>query len=91
MPDVQMNDGFFRSILRSDAVEALTRAAAQRVLIEAKAKAPVKTGAYRDSLQIVKVHHANRDTYEVGSDRDYALLVEGRHGTLGRAVRSVRR
>lgn len=88
---VNLNEDFFRNILKSEAVDALCRASAERVLAEARAKAPVDTGDYRDHLHIEVVHHAYRDTYEVGSDSGHTLAVEARHGTLGRALRSARR
>lgn len=91
MTDVQLNDDWFRSILSSPGVQSLCRAKAEAALAQARATAPVKTGAYRNSLKIVPVKHEYRTTYEVVSDCDHALAVESQRGTLARALRSVRR
>jgi hypothetical protein len=56
-----------------------------RVLSDAQMHAPVKTGAYRDSLKVETVH-TDRMVKRVSSDVDYALIVEARTGTLARSL-----
>lgn len=75
-------------ILRSPQVEAKCEEVAHRVLAEAQAIAPVKTGAYKRSLHIEKISHAHRDTFAVVADVPYAAYVEYQHGTLAKAAKA---
>lgn len=58
----------------------------QRVLNDAQGRAPVLTGAYRDSLQVETVHNPTRMVKRVSSNVDYAMIVEARKGVLARAL-----
>lgn len=76
------------NLLRSPQVEAKCEEVAHRVLAEAQAIAPVKTGAYKKSLHIEKISHAHRDTFAVVADVPYTTYVEAVHGTLARAAKA---
>ena len=81
---VRLTDGM-RALLNDDGVRAELTARAGRVLDAAQAGAPVKTGAYRDSLHIAQ-GTTDRAAVAVGSDVPYALRVEAEHGVLARAL-----
>lgn len=85
-----VDGGDLSKVLRMPEVVAATRAKAEKVLAQAQATAPVKTGTYKRSLKIVVEHHAHRDTYSVLADVPYATYVESRHGTLARAMRAAK-
>lgn len=95
----ELNEQWFRDMLTSPSVEALTKSKAQIVLAQAKILAPKKdgspehkrrTGAYHRSLKIVKVPHEYRNAYKVLSDSPYGLFVEARYHVLKRALRSAK-
>lgn len=75
-------------VLRSPQVEAKCEEVAHRVLAQAQAIAPVKTGAYKRSLHIEKISHAHRDTFAVVADAPHSVYVEAAHGTLARAAKA---
>jgi hypothetical protein len=82
---VRLNHAWFAAFLKSDKARQIVRPAAERVLAEAQATAPVKTGAYRDSLHIID-GTTDRAVEGIGSDLPYALSVEARDSTLRRAL-----
>lgn len=88
---VDFNESFFDAILHSAGVESLCRQKADAVLQEAKATAPVKTGDYRDGIEIKVVHHAHRDTYQVVGTDAKTVLVESKRGVLARALKAVKK
>ena len=85
--ELRFDDFYFKRILRSAGVNALTKAAAEKVLARAKATAPVDTGAYRKGLQIKKTGAATRDVYLVVGTDWKTLLVESKTGNLARALK----
>lgn len=87
---VDFDEGFFDEVLNSPNVRAQVDLAAARMLAEARAKAPVDSGRYRDSLHIEHVEHAHRQTALVVADSDNAMLVESQTGNLARARRKAR-
>lgn len=66
-------------------VEAVLEREAQQSLDRAKASAPVRTGAYKDSLHIETVH-TDRMVKRVVADVDYARIVEADTGNLARSL-----
>jgi hypothetical protein len=66
-------------------VEAVLEREAQQSLDRAKASAPVRTGAYKDSLHIETVH-TDRMVKRVVADVDYAPVVEAGTGNLARSL-----
>jgi hypothetical protein len=88
--NVQFNEGFFESILRTAPVEALVDGVGNRTLDIAQATAPVDTEEYRDGLHIE--HHESRyrrTTRVVGSDPK-TLLIESTTGNLARALKGAK-
>jgi hypothetical protein len=88
---VDFNDKFFDDILRSAGVRQLTRSAAERVLAQAVASAPVDTGAYRDGLGIEEVEHEHRTTAMVVGHDPKTMLIESKTQNLLRALRKARK
>lgn len=58
---------------------------AQAVLAQAESIAPVKTGNYRDGLQVVE-EHTDRVVFRVGSKAPHAHLVEAQSGVMAKAL-----
>lgn len=83
-------EGFFDEVLNSPNVRAQVDLAANRMLAEARATAPVDSGRYRDSLHIEHVMHEHRQTALVVADSDNAMLVESQTGNLARARRKAK-
>lgn len=87
---IDFDEGFFDEVLNSPNVRAQVDLAANRMLAEARAKAPVDSGRYRDSLHIEHVMHEHRQTALVVADSDNAMLVESQTGNLARARRKAK-
>lgn len=87
---IDFNDSFFDEILNSAGVNALTQAAAERALAEAKANAPVKTVAYRDGLRIEQVKRAHRTTQMVVGHDPKTMLIESQTGNLAKALKKAK-
>ena len=88
---VNFNPKFFDQIGKSAGVERLSQDAAQRVLANAKAAAPVDTGDYKEGLHIEKEGGRYRTVFRVVGDDWKTLLVEAWTGNLARAVQKVAR
>jgi hypothetical protein len=88
---VDFNQAYFDNILRSAGVEALCQGKAEDALAIARSTAPVDTGAYRDGLEIEKVPHKYRDTYEVVGHDKKTLIIESKTGNLARALKAVKK
>jgi hypothetical protein len=82
---VRFHPEAFVEILNSPGVGEDLKARGERMLAQARATAPVVTGTYRDSLELV-VEHTDRVRIKVQSTVPYGLKVEAEHGTLARAV-----
>lgn len=87
---VEFNDSFFESILRSSGVKSLCSQKAEKVLQAAKASAPVDSGAYRDGLQLRTVSRAHRDTIMVVGTDAKTMLIESKTGNLARALKAAK-
>lgn len=83
---VDFNEEFFRDIGTAPELVTIERGIAQRVLEEAVASAPKRSGDYARSLSIEVERHTYRDTVQVVSSDPFAMLVEAKHGTLARAL-----
>ena len=88
---VQFDQSYFDNILRSSGVQALEKAAAERVLAAAKASAPVDTGDYKAGLRIEKAEAKHRTVYLVVGTDWKTLLIEAKLGVLARALKSAGR
>lgn len=75
-----------RAVLSSTAIRAALRDEAQPMLAEFQRRAPVETGAYRDSGKIVDATTDRAVVRVVVTDRK-AMLIESRLGVLARALR----
>lgn len=71
--------------LKSEEAREVCEPIAEATLARAKADAPVRTGAYRNSLKIVN-DTTDRAVVRVGSSLPYAGLVEALTGNLARAL-----
>lgn len=85
-PRVALNGAGVHALLNAPGVVKDLERRAAAVAAEARANAPVKTGAYRDSVRVETVEHPTRTVVRVVADVDHALVVEGAHGTLTRAI-----
>ena len=83
---VELNGRAMGELLKSDDVRSELTKRAESVLSQARATAPVDTGAYRDSLHVAQDSTAHRATVKVVSDADHAPIVEVRTGNLARAL-----
>lgn len=81
---VQLTDGM-AELLVADGVRERLREIGGRVLEQARSTAPVATGAYRDSLELVE-DTTDRAVVRVGSPLPYAPSIEARTGHLARAL-----
>lgn len=87
---IEFNEDFFDEVLNSAQVRALVDLAAERVVAQAKATAPVRTGAYRDSIHVQHTQAAHRQVAEVVADVPYGIFVESRTGNLARAAKAAK-
>lgn len=87
---IEFNQQYFNEILKSAGVEALCKAKADEALAVAKSTAPVKTGAYKNSLRTVRAERRYRTAWLVEGTDSKTLLVESRIGNLARALKAVR-
>ena len=74
-----------RTLLNGTEVTDFVGRLGSRVRDRARATAPVMSGTYRDSVQLV-VEHTDRARARVLSTVPYAMKVEATHGTLLRAL-----
>lgn len=85
--DVSFNAQFFNEIMRSPAVQNMTRATAEKVLSAAQSTAPVDTGAYKAGLTITVKKAKYRDVILVVGTDWKTMLVESKTGNLARALK----
>lgn len=88
MAKVIFNNGSLDTLLRSAAIEQVLRSHAEPVAAAARASAPVVTGTYRDSIEVVADQHATRVVVHVVARARHAHLVEARTGNLARSLGS---
>lgn len=80
----QRNSRGFDELLKADFIrDDLTRRA-EAIAAQARATAPVKTGAYRDSIKVVQDTSDRAVARVIATDRK-APLVEAKTGNLSRA------
>lgn len=84
-PRVKLDSRGVREILTSAGVRADLRSRGERVASAARASAPVKTGNYRDRIDVWDAT-TDRAVVRVGSRAPHAHLVEARTGTMARAL-----
>jgi hypothetical protein len=75
------------AMLHEGWVASMVESRAQRVAAAARASAPVgETGNYQASIHVTVESHPERVVAHVGSDVDYAMIVEANTGNLARAL-----
>jgi hypothetical protein len=82
------NPAFFQEMLTSPGVQEALRPVGERVLSAAVAGAPMASGDYAASLQLVVERHGKRAAAHVFSDDPAGNLIERRHHTLRNALGS---
>lgn len=82
------NSAGWRKVLRSDQAQAATNQVAERKAAVARSIARVDTGAYRDSIHVEEAPTNNRARSVVVADVPYALVLEAKDNTLGKALAS---
>ena len=73
-------------LLTGSAMEKIITEQANIITERARSLAPVKSGAYWDSIRVVIDHHPSRVTAHVGAHVDYGNVVESRSHVLRRAL-----
>lgn len=84
---MQFNDTFIGRLLVSAEVEGLVMDAAEEVAAQARATAPVDTGAYRGGIVTAKKYQ-QRVVGLVQATDPGSMAIEARTGNLARAVRA---
>lgn len=87
---VVINNDFFAGLGKDPGVEDLCHRATEAIAAQARAKAPVDTGDYRDSITVEKRQSRYRTVFRVVADSDHAMGVEARTGNLARALNGTR-
>lgn len=85
MATVKLNSGGMGDLLKSAAMYAILEPEAQKVLNAARSSAPVASGAYRDSLKIVR-ETTDRAVVRVVSTAPHGMIVEANTGNLARSL-----
>jgi hypothetical protein len=75
-----------RDILRSPEMGRIVADAAEVISERAKSIAPVRSGAYRESIKVVSDVHASRVASHIGPHVPYGLIVELHDHTMRRAL-----
>lgn len=87
---MKFNQKFFDDLLVSAPVEKLVTDAANKVAAVAQSTAPVDSGDYKRGIKVSKKRQ-KRVVGLVQATDPKSMIIEARHGTLARAVRSVGR
>lgn len=92
MMDVRIdwNESFFQNVLKSPEVAGLCEQAATAAAAAARATAPVKTGAYRESIHVEKKQGKTRAWCKIVADDEKAGLIESKTGNMRRALSKAR-
>jgi hypothetical protein len=83
---VKLNHAGMRELLTSAGVQQDLDNRTERMAAAAQAAAPVQSGDYRDSIHAEPAPTRKRARAKVVADVPYALVVEAKHRTLGRAL-----
>jgi hypothetical protein len=82
---IVINHAGMSELLKSDGVRALLRDKAEAVASRARSSAPVASGEYRDSIDVVSAT-TDRAVERVVATAPHALIVEAKTGNLARAL-----
>lgn len=83
---IKLKSRGMKELLSSRAVERQLTELAEKVKARGKATAPVRTGAYRDSIHVESVQHPSRVVVRVKAGVSYGWAVEAMTGNLARAL-----
>jgi RNA-splicing ligase RtcB len=83
---IELNRAGIRELLKSPEVAAELHRRAERVASAARASAPVATGAYLASIEVVDEVHKDRVVSRVYAKAPYSMTVEANTGNLARAL-----
>ena len=84
-PKVRLHSSGVLDMLKDDGIREALQKPAEAVLQRAQSGAPVKSGAYRDSLSL-EDDTTDRAVVRVGAHVPYGMTVEARTGVLARAL-----
>lgn len=59
---------------------------AERIAAKQRADAPVRSGAYRDSVRVIREQHPTRPAFHIGPTVDYGMVVEAERGVVARSI-----
>lgn len=88
--EVTFNTVYFDEILQSAEIDDLSKAAAERALVVAKAQAPVDTHAYQRRLAVERRLSRYRAAWRVVGRDKKTMLVEAKTGNLARALKAAK-
>lgn len=88
---MQFNERYFDELLKSAPVDGLVSRITDGIAADARATAPVDTGAYRAGIVRRKKTTAHRVVQLVVASDPKSLIVEARTGNLVRALRRRKR
>ena len=88
---MSFSNAFFEELGRSPGIVSVCDEAAERIAEIARATAPVKTGAYRNSITTADAPRRGRHITEVIASDPAAVAIEAKFGTLARATIKARR
>ena len=83
---MSFSNAFFEELGRSPGIVSVCDEAAERIAEIARATAPVKTGAYRQLIEVQHGKRAGRHASEVVAADPGAVSIEAKFGTLARAT-----
>jgi len=83
---IELNKSGIKALLKSPEVAAELHRRAERAASAARASAPVDTGTYKASIEVVDEVHKDRVVSKVVADVGYAMFVEATSGNLARAL-----
>ncbi|MBF4628895.1 HK97 gp10 family phage protein [Curtobacterium flaccumfaciens] len=88
---MQFNERYFDELLMSPGVDRLVGSITDGVAADARANAPVDTGAYRSGIVHTKKRSSHRIVHLVKATDPKSLIIEARTGNLSRALRRRKR
>ena len=86
---MKFNEGYFGQLAKSSKVENEVVDKAEKVADVVRRTAPVDTAEYVNNVRVEVEHTPHRVFARVVADVPHGMLVESKHGTMARALRSV--
>jgi len=83
---IELNKSGIKALLKSPEVAAELHRRAERAASAARASAPVDTGTYKASIEVVDEVHKDRVVSRVYAKAPYSMTVEANTGNLARAL-----